>query len=142
MSEQEKAAEVARLAPSAAAGRVMASASARNAKVRAKVHIMGGRVELLSTPGAGADHLLLSIQGNESFKLDETCRIHGIVEGTPLTIEAARQASPNEVQLLLPSAELRGLETSSRFFGSVCGHRFDLDEHARRTLAKYELALQ
>jgi hypothetical protein len=101
---------------------------------------MGGEVELLTTPGGGSDYLLLSVQGSRSIKIDETCRITGVVEGTPLTVEAVRQASPREVQLLLRSAELRGLEGSSRFFGSVCGLRFDLDERARRTLAKHELA--
>ena len=138
MSGQEKAAEVARLSPSPAAERVMASA--RGAKVRAKARFMGGEVELSTTPEGGSDHLLLSVHANRPIKVDETCRITGVVEGTPLTVEAVRQTSPREVQLLLRSAELRGLESSSRFFGSVCGLRFDLDEQARRTLAKHELA--
>ena len=64
----------------------------------------------------------------------------GFLDGTVLTIEAVRQRSPHEVQLVVPARELRGLDTSTTFFGSVCGLRFDLDERARRTLAKFELA--
>jgi hypothetical protein len=140
MSEQEKAAELARLALSPAAERLRANAHASGAKVRAKTAFMGGQLEIVTAPVVGPDHLLLSVQGKQSLKLDDTCRITSTVEGTPLTVEAVRQTSPHELQLLIRSAELRGLENSSRFFGSVCGQRFDLDERARRTLAKYELA--
>jgi hypothetical protein len=136
MSEPEKAEELARLRPSDAVERAMGAS--RSASVRAKATFTGGRVELLSAEDA--THVLLSVQGKRPVELDDTCRITAIVEGSPLKVEAVRQRSAHELQLLLRAEELRGLEQSSRFFGSVCGLRFDLDARARRTLAKYELA--
>jgi hypothetical protein len=140
MSATESDAALARLTPSADVDD--ARHRADQATVRAKVAFQGGQLELLAPPGEPTDYLLLSLHGKQAVHLDDKCRMHGFLDGTVLTIEAVRQRSAHEVQLVVPARELRGLDSSTRFFGSVCGLRFDLDERARRSLSRFELALR
>jgi len=140
MSVAERDAALARLTPSAAVDATTHAADA--AQVRARVRFQGGQLELLSPSNGPFEHLLLSLHGKQPLHVDNKCRMSSFVDGTWLTIEAVRQRSAHEVQLVVPARELHGLSGSTRFFGSVCGLRFDLDERARRDLAKFELALR
>jgi hypothetical protein len=138
MSETELAAERERVTPSEA--ELAAMRGADQAKLGGRAKFQNGQLEVLGT-SVESEYLLLSLRSKQALELNSECRMTGIVDATPLTIKAVRQRSAHELQLLVHANDLRGLETSTRFFGSVCGVRFDLDERARRDLAKYALTL-
>lgn len=138
MSIEEQAAESARLTPTAEVSAAMRSAPGATTLARARFR--GGSIALLAPAAELSEHMLMSVHANEAVELDDGCRLSGFVDATPLTIGAVRQTTPHDLQLIVRSGEMRGLENSTRFFGTVCGVRFDLDDGARRTLGKFELA--